>query len=406
MDTFILGITLFTMIVLTLVSIIVFARSKLVSSGDVNITINGEKTVTVPAGGKLLQTLAAEKLFVPSACGGGGTCAQCRVKVHAGGGSILPTEQGHISKREASCGDRLSCQVAVKQDMQIEVPEEVFGVRKWRCKVRSNDNVATFIKELILELPEGEDVNFRAGGYIQIEAPKYSLSYKDFDVDKEYHEDWDRFKIWDFNAESNEPIERAYSMANCPDEKGIVMLNVRIASPPPGSSGIPAGKMSSYIFNLKAGDEVVISGPFGEFYARETEKEMVFIGGGAGMAPMRSHLFDQFNRIKTKRKVTFWYGARSKKEMFYVEDFDKLDKENPNFSWHVALSDAMPEDKWKGHTGFIHNVLYEQYLKDHPAPEDCEFYMCGPPMMNQSVINMLLDLGVDREDIMLDDFGG
>ncbi len=406
MDTFILGITLFTMIVLTLVSIIVLARSKLVSSGDVNITINGEKTVTVPAGGKLLQTLASEKLFVPSACGGGGTCAQCRVKVHAGGGSILPTELGHINKREASCGDRLSCQVAVKQDMQIEVPEEVFGVKKWRCKVRSNDNVATFIKELILELPEGEDVNFRAGGYIQIEAPKYSLSYKDFDVDKEYHEDWDRFKIWDFNAESNEPIERAYSMANCPAEKGIVMLNVRIASPPPGSSGIPAGKMSSYIFNLKAGDEVVISGPFGEFYARETDKEMVFIGGGAGMAPMRSHLFDQFNRIKTNRKVTFWYGARSKKEMFYVEDFDKLDKDNPNFSWHVALSDAMPEDKWKGHTGFIHNVLYEQYLKDHPAPEDCEFYMCGPPMMNQSVINMLLDLGVDREDIMLDDFGG
>ena len=296
MDTFILGITLFTMIVLTLVSIIVLARSKLVSSGDVSITINGEKTVTVPAGGKLLQTLAAEKLFVPSACGGGGTCAQCRVKVHAGGGSILPTELGHINKREASCGDRLSCQVAVKQDMQIEVPEEVFGVRKWRCKVRSNDNVATFIKELILELPEGEDVNFRAGGYIQIEAPKYSLSYKDFEVDKQYHEDWDRFKIWDFNAESNEPIERAYSMANCPAEKGIVMLNVRIASPPPGSSGIPAGKMSSYIFNLKAGDEVVISGPFGEFYARETDKEMVFIGGGAGMAPMRSHLFDQFNR--------------------------------------------------------------------------------------------------------------
>ncbi len=406
MDTFILGITLFTMIVLTLVSIIVLARSKLVSSGDVSITINGEKTVTVPAGGKLLQTLAAEKLFVPSACGGGGTCAQCRVKVHAGGGSILPTELGHINKREASCGDRLSCQVAVKQDMQIEVPEEVFGVRKWRCKVRSNDNVATFIKELILELPEGEDVNFRAGGYIQIEAPKYSLSYKDFEVDKQYHEDWDRFKIWDFNAESNEPIERAYSMANCPAEKGIVMLNVRIASPPPGSSGIPAGKMSSYIFNLKAGDEVVISGPFGEFYARETDKEMVFIGGGAGMAPMRSHLFDQFNRIKTNRKVTFWYGARSKKEMFYVEDFDKLDKENSNFSWHVALSDAMPEDKWKGHTGFIHNVLFEQYLKDHPAPEDCEYYMCGPPIMNQCVTNMLLDLGVDKEDIMLDDFGG
>ena len=406
MDTFVLGITLFTMIVLSLVTVIIFARSKLVATGDVNITINGEKTITVPAGGKLLQTLAAEKLFVPSACGGGGTCAQCRVKIHSGGGSILPTEQGHINKREASCGDRLSCQVAVKQDMDIEVPEEVFGIKKWRCKVTSNDNVATFIKELILELPEGEDVDFRAGGYIQIEAPKYSLSYKEFDVAKEYHEDWDRFKIWDVNAEIDEPIERAYSMANCPAEKGIVMLNVRIASPPPGSKGIPAGKMSSYIFNLKKGDHVVISGPFGEFYARDTEKEMVFIGGGAGMAPMRSHLFDQFNRIKTDRKISFWYGARSKKEMFYVEDFDKLDEENKNFSWHVALSDSIPEDNWEGHKGFIHNILFEEYLKNHPAPEDCEYYMCGPPIMNQSVTNMLLDLGVDKEDIMLDDFGG
>jgi Na+-transporting NADH:ubiquinone oxidoreductase subunit F len=406
METFVLGVTLFTMIVISLVMVIVFARSKLVSTGDVNITINGEKILTVPAGGKLLQTLAAQKLFVPSACGGGGTCAQCRVKIHSGGGSILATEEGHINKRQAACGDRLSCQVAVKQDMQIEVPEEVFGVQKWQCKVRSNDNVATFIKELVLELPEGEDVKFRAGGYIQIEAPAYSISYKDFEVDEQYHEDWDRFKIWDVNSKVDEPIERAYSMANYPDEKGIVMLNVRIASPPPGSQGIPAGQMSSYIFNLTKGDEVTISGPFGEFYARETEKEMVFIGGGAGMAPMRSHLFDQLDRLSTKRKITFWYGARSKKEMFYVEDFDKLQKQNDNFTWHVALSDAIPEDNWTGHTGFIHNILYEQYLKDHPAPEDCEYYMCGPPIMNQAVINMLVDLGVDREDIMLDDFGG
>ena len=416
MDTFILGITLFTMIVLTLVSIIVLARSKLVSSGDVNITINGEKTVTVPAGGKLLQTLASEKLFVPSACGGGGTCAQCRVKVHAGGGSILPTELGHINKREASCGDRLSCQVAVKQDMQIEVPEEVFGVRKWRCKVRSNDNVATFIKELILELPEGEDVNFRAGGYIQIEAPKYSLSYKDFDVDKEYHEDWDRFKIWDFNAESNEPIERAYSMANCPAEKGIVMLNVRIASPPPGSSGIPAGKMSSYIFNLKAGDEVVISGPFGEFYARETDKEMVFIGGGAGMAPMRSHLFDQFNRIKTNRKVTFWYGGRSKRELFYLDHFRALEKDFENFKFYVALSEPMDEDNWKvkeglnghgdGFKGFVHQCVIDNYLNDHETPEDIEVYFCGPPLMNQAIEKMADDFGIPPENVRFDDFGG
>lgn len=406
METFTLGVALFTMIVISLVTLIIFAKSKLVSTGDVNITINGEKTITVPAGGKLLQTLAAEKLFVPSACGGGGTCAQCRVRIHSGGGSILATEQGHINKREAACGDRLSCQVAVKQDMQIEVPEEVFGIQKWRCKVRSNDNVATFIKELVLELPEGEDVKFRAGGYIQIEAPAYSLSYKDFEVDEEYHPDWDRFKIWDFTSEVPEPIERAYSMANYPGEKGIVMLNVRIASPPPGSSGIPAGKMSSYIFNLKAGDEVTISGPFGEFFARETKKEMIFVGGGAGMAPMRSLIFDQMDRLHTDRKVTFWYGARSKREMFYVEDFDRLQAGNDNFTWHVALSDAMSEDKWTGYTGFIHNVLFEEYLKNHSAPEDCEYYMCGPPIMNQSVINMLLDLGVDREDIMLDDFGG
>ena len=406
METFTLGIVFFTMIVITLVTVIMFAKSKLVSTGDVNITINGEKTVSVPAGGKLLQTLAAEKLFVPSACGGGGTCAQCRVKIHSGGGSILPTEEGHITKRDAACGDRLSCQVAVKQDMEIEVPEEVFGVKKWVCRVRSNENVATFIKELVLELPEGEDVDFRAGGYIQIEAPAYSLSYRDFDVAEEYHEDWDRFKIWDFNSEVTEPVERAYSMANYPEEKGIIMLNVRIASPPPGSTGIPSGQMSSYIFNLKPGDEVTISGPFGEFFARETKKEMVFIGGGAGMAPMRSHLLDQLDRIKTDRKITFWYGARSKREMFYVDDFDRLQEENKNFTWHVALSDAMEEDEWTGHTGFIHNVLFDEYLKDHPAPEDCEFYMCGPPMMNQSCINMLLDLGVDGEDIMLDDFGG
>ena len=406
METFGLGVVFFTLIVLSLVAVISIARSKFVSSGDVNIIINDEKTISVPAGGKLLQTLASAQLFVPSACGGGGTCAQCRVKIHTGGGSILPTEEGHITKREAACGDRLSCQVAVKQDMRIEVPEEVFGVKKWQCKVKSNHNVATFIKELVLELPEGEDVNFRAGGYIQIEAPAHSLSYRDFDIEEEYHPDWDQFKIWDVTSKVDEPIERAYSMANYPEEKGIIMLNVRVASPPPGSVGIPAGQMSSYIFNLKPGDEVTISGPFGEFFARETEKEMVFIGGGAGMAPMRSHLLDQLDRIKTKRKITFWYGARSKREMFYVEDFDRLERENENFSWHVALSDALPEDDWNGYTGFIHNVLFEEYLKEHPAPEDCEFYMCGPPMMNTSVINMLIDLGVDPEDIMLDDFGG
>ena len=406
METFGLGVLLFTLIVLSLVTVILFARNALVSTGDVNITINGEKTIAVPAGGKLLQTLAAEKLFVPSACGGGGTCAQCRVRILSGGGSILPTELSHITKREANHGDRLSCQVAVKQDMEVEVPEEVFGVKKWECTVRSNDNVATFIKELVLELPEGENVNFRAGGYIQIEAPPHKLNYTDFEVADEYREDWDKFNLWQYNSTVSESIERAYSMANYPEEKGIIMLNVRVASPPPGSTGIPAGQMSSYIFDLKPGDKVTISGPFGEFFARETKKEMIFVGGGAGMAPMRSHIFDQLRRIKTDRKITFWYGARSKREMFYVEDFDGLDETNDNFEWHVALSDALPEDDWDGYTGFIHNVLFEQYLKDHPAPEDCEYYLCGPPIMNQSVINMLVELGVDREDIMLDDFGG
>ncbi|MEM9880248.1 MAG: NADH:ubiquinone reductase (Na(+)-transporting) subunit F [Pseudomonadota bacterium] len=406
MATFGLGILLFSILVLALVSVILFARSKLVASGNVNITINGEKTISVPSGGKLLQTLAEAKLFVPSACGGGGTCAQCRVKIHAGGGSILPTEQSHITKREAAGGDRLSCQVAVKQDMDVVVPEEVFGVKKWECEVVSNDNVATFIKALVLKLPEGEDVNFRAGGYIQITAPPHQLKYADFDIGEEYRPDWDKFNLWQYESVVDEEIQRAYSMANYPEEKGMIMLNVRCASPPPGSEGIPPGQMSSYIFSLKPGDKVTISGPFGEFFARDTGKEMVFVGGGAGMAPMRSHIFDQLKRLHSDRKITFWYGARSKREMFFVEDFDGLAETNENFQWHVALSDALPEDDWDGYKGFIHNVLLEEYLKDHPAPEDCEYYMCGPPIMNQSVINMLLELGVDREDIMLDDFGG
>ena len=401
-----LGVGFFTAIVLALVAIILFAKSKLVSSGNVTININGEKDIEVPAGGKLLGALAEASLFVPSACGGGGTCAQCRVKIHDGGGSILPTEETHITKREAACGDRLSCQVTVKQDMTIEVPEEVFGVKQWRCKVRSNDNVATFIKELVLELPEGENVDFRAGGYIQIECPPHTVQYTEFEVEDEYRPDWDHFNLWQYQSTVAETVVRAYSMANYPEEKGIIMLNVRIASPPPRSQGLPPGQMSSYIFNLKEGDEVTISGPFGEFFAKETKAEMVFVGGGAGMAPMRSHIFDQLERIETDRKMTFWYGARSKREMFYVEDFDRLAAEHDNFEWHVALSDPQPEDDWEGDTGFIHNVLLENYLKDHEAPEDCEFYMCGPPMMNAAVISMLHELGVEDENILLDDFGG
>ena len=403
----VLGVAMFTGVVLALVVIILAAKSKLVSSGDVTIIVNDEKKITAPAGGKLLNVLADNKLFVSSACGGGGTCAQCKVRVLDGGGEILETEKSHITKREAKHGERLSCQVTVKQDMKVEVEDEVFGVKKWKCKVRSNDNVATFIKELVLELPEGESVPFKAGGYIQIERPAgLAIDYKDFDVAEEYREDWDKFNLWKFKSVESEETIRAYSMANYPEEHGIIMLNVRIASPPPGKDDVPPGIMSSYIFNLKPGDEVTISGPFGEFFARDTDKEMVFVGGGAGMAPMRSHIFDQFKRIKTDRKVTFWYGARSVREMFYTEDFDEIQKENPNFTWHVALSDALPTDNWDGYTGFIHNVLYEEYLKNHPAPEDCEYYLCGPPIMNQSVINMLINLGVEPEDIMLDDFGG
>ena len=401
-----LGVSFFLAIVLSLVGVILLAKSKLVAEGDVEITINGERTITAPVGEKLLATLAAANLFVPSACGGGGTCAQCRVKIFEGGGTLLPTEQAHINKREARSGCRLSCQVAVKNDMKIEVPEEVFGVKKWQCTVVSNENVATFIKNLVLRLPEGEEVNFRAGGYIQIDCPPHTVEYKNFDVQAEFREDWDKFDLWQYQSVVNEPVTRAYSMANYPDEKGLIMLNVRIASPPPGTEEIPPGVMSSYIFNLKSGDEVTISGPFGEFYARDTKNEMIFIGGGAGMAPMRSHIFDQLKRLHSDRKISFWYGARSKREMFFVEDFDGLASGNENFSWHVALSDPQEGDHWEGYTGFIHEVLYDNYLKDHPAPEDCEFYICGPPMMNAAVVNMLQGLGVEPDNILLDDFGG
>ena len=405
MNEIVLGVVLFTFVVLMLVTMILFARSKMVASGNVSILINGEKELEAPVGSKLLGALAESKLFVSSACGGGGTCGQCKVKILEGGGSILPTEESHITKREARCGERLSCQVTVKQDMKIEVPEDVFGVKQWTCVV-SNDNVATFIKELVLKIPEGEEVPFRAGGYIQIECPAHEVHYKDFEIDEQYHADWDKFNVWKYTSKVNGPVVRAYSMANYPLEKDIIMLNVRIASPPPRNDGVPPGIMSSYIWSLKAGDKVQISGPFGEFFAKETEAEMVFIGGGAGMAPMRSHIFDQLRRIKSNRKISFWYGARSLREAFYSDEFDKLAEENDNFDWYLALSDPLDEDNWTGETGFIHQVLLENYLKDHPAPEDCEYYMCGPPMMNSAVINMLKELGVEDENIMLDDFGG
>ena len=407
-EVIILGVVMFTAVVLALVAVILAARAKMVSSGNVTIEINDdpEKSITVPAGGKLLQTLADKGIFLASACGGGGTCAQCKCQVLDGGGSMLPTEESHFTLREGKEGWRLSCQVAVKQDMKVHVEDDVFGVKKWECTVESNPNVATFIKELTLRLPEGENVDFRAGGYVQLEAPPHEVHYKDFDIQEEFRGDWDKFDMWQFVSKVDEPVIRAYSMANYPEERGLVKFNIRIASPPPGSQGIPPGQMSSYVFSLKPGDTITVYGPFGEFFAKETNNEMVFIGGGAGMAPMRSHIFDQLKRLNSTRKISFWYGARSVREAFYVEEFDKLAEENENFTWHLALSDPLPEDNWTGYTGFIHNVLYEHYLKEHEAPEDCEYYMCGPPMMNASVIKMLEDMGVEPENILLDDFGG
>jgi Na+-transporting NADH:ubiquinone oxidoreductase subunit F len=404
----ILGVVMFTLIVLALVLVILFAKSKLVPTGDITISVNGdpEKAITTGAGDKLLGALSASGIFVSSACGGGGSCGQCRVKVKSGGGDILPTELDHISKGEAREGERLACQVNVKSDMAIELPEEIFGVKKWECTVLSNDNEATFIKELVLQIPNGEEVPFRAGGYIQIEAEPHHIKYADFDIPEEYRGDWDKFNLFRYESVVTEPSIRAYSMASYPEERGLIKLNVRIATPPPNNPDVKPGVMSSYIWSLKAGDTCTISGPFGEFFAKDTDNEMVFIGGGAGMAPMRSHIFDQLLRLKSQRKMTFWYGARSVREMFYIEDFDKLQAENENFAWHCALSDPQPEDNWDGYTGFIHNVIYENYLKDHDAPEDCEYYMCGPPMMNSAVIGMLKDLGVEDENILLDDFGG
>ena len=403
--TIVAGALMFTVVVMALVTLILLARARLVSSGDVNIEINGdpEKSITVPAGGKLLNTLADAGIYLSSACGGGGTCAQCKCQVIEGGGSMLPTEKGHFTMGEAKDHWRLSCQVAVKQDMKIEVEPEFFGVKQWECEVVSNHNVATFIKELVLKIPEGESVDFRAGGYVQLEIGPHEVQYKDFEIEERFRDDWEKFGLFNLSSKSNDTTIRAYSMANYPEEKGIIKFNIRIATPPPRTNH-PPGIMSSYVFNLKPGDKVKVFGPFGEFFAKETDNEMVFVGGGAGMAPMRSHIFDQLCRLHSNRKITFWYGARSKKEMFYVEDFDKLAEEHDNFEWHVALSEPQPEDNWEGYTGFIHNVVHDQYLKDHPAPEDCEYYMCGPPIMNASVIKMLKDLGVEDENISLDEF--
>jgi len=406
MQEILFSVILFTSILLVLAVLILWVKARLVPQGNVNIRVNEKLDLAAPTGGKLLGALAEAGIFVPSACGGGGTCGQCRVTVLKGGGSLLPTEASVISKCEASQGQRLACQVAVSQELEIRVAEDVFGVKKWQCTVRSNGNVATFIKELVLELPAGETLDFKAGGYIQIECPPHELSYSTFEIAEKYREDWQRYSLLALESKVTEPAIRAYSMANYPEENDIIMLNVRIATPPPSAgTRVPPGVMSSFIFNLKSGDEVTVSGPYGEFLAKDTDAEMVFIGGGAGMAPMRSHIFDQLKRLESSRKITFWYGARSLREAFYVDELDELQASHENFSWHLALSDPLPEDNWSGLVGFIHNVLYENYLKDHPAPEDCEYYMCGPPMMIAAVTRLLDDLGVEEENVLFDDFG-
>ena len=402
-------IIVFTGVILVLVLILNFAESQLLPQVDVSIEINGEpdKSIITRPGSTLLSALAEQSIFLPSACGGGGTCAMCECQVLEGGGEILPTETGHISRKKAKDNWRLSCQVKVKENMVIHVPDEIFSIQKWECAVESNKNVATFIKELVLNLPEGENLNFQAGGYIQIDIPEYlNLTFNDFSVEDEYHPDWDKYKIWDLVANNHESVFRAYSMANHPAEGNRVMLNVRIATPPPPLwDEAPPGLASSYIFNLKKGDKVNISGPYGEFFIKDSEKEMVYIGGGAGMAPMRSHLFHLFQTLKTGRKVSFWYGARSVREMFYDNDFKKIQNEFPNFSYQVALSEPEPEDNWDGPTGFIHQVLHDDYLKDHEDPTDVEYYMCGPPPMINACDNMLDSLGVEREMIAYDSFG-
>ena len=408
-EQIILSVAVFSGLVLMLVLILNFAESKLLPQGDVTIEINGdsEKNITTRPGSTLLSVLAGQSVFLPSACGGGGTCAMCECQVMEGGGEILPTETGHISRSKAKENWRLACQVKIKDNMKIQVPDEIFSIQKWEATVESNNNVATFIKELVLNLPEGENLKFQAGGYIQIDIPEYhNLSFSDFEIENEYHPDWDQYKIWDLVANNDEPVFRAYSMANHPAEGNRVMLNVRIATPPPALwNEAPPGLASSYIFNLKPGDKVTISGPYGEFFIKDTKREMVYIGGGAGMAPMRSHLFHLFQTLKTGRKVSFWYGARSVREMFYDEHFKEIENKFPNFSYNVALSEPMEEDNWSGHTGFIHQVLHDEYLKNHEDPTEIEYYMCGPPPMINACDGMLDSLGVDKEMIAYDSFG-
>ncbi len=407
----IISVAAFLALTLILVGLLLFAKAKLTPSGVVRININdGEKSIEVNPGSSLLSTLANNKIFLPSACGGGGTCGMCKCQVVKGGGEILPTEVGFFSRKQIQNNWRLGCQVKVKEDLDIVVPEEVLGIKKWECEVVSNHNVATFIKEFVVKLPEGENLKFKSGGYIQIDIPACEVDFKNMDVEPEYREDWDQMKIWDLKMKNPEPTFRAYSMANHPAEGNIIMLNIRIATPPfdratGGFLKVNPGISSSYIFSRKPGDKVSISGPYGEFFIRPTDNEIIFVGGGAGMAPMRSHIFHLFKTEKTTRKVSFWYGARSLREVFYEEDFREIEREFPNFSFHIALSDAKPEDNWTGPTGFIHQVLFDNYIKNHEAPEDIEYYLCGPPMMTEAVTKMLDEQGVPAENVMYDNFG-
>ena len=424
------AIVAFTVVILALVLVLLFAQAKLVQSGDVTIMVNGEREIKVAAGSTLLNTLSAEKIFLPSACGGGGTCAMCKCQISEGGGDVLPTEEGHLSRKEQADKVRLSCQVKVKNDMSVEVPEEVFGIKKWECEVISNYNVSTFIKEFVVRLPEGETLDFEAGGYIQIDVPVIEVDYKNIDITahpddhanpEEFKGEWDKFGLWDLKMKNDEPIFRAYSMANHPAEGNIVMLTIRIATPPwdrakNGWMDVNPGICSSYVFGCKIGDKVTISGPYGEFFIKETEAEMIYVGGGAGMAPMRSHLFHLFHTLKTGRKVSYWYGGRSKRELFYIDHFRKIEKDFPNFQFNIVLSDPLPEDNWQvkdgvdgdgdGFTGFVHQSLIDNYLSLHKEPEEIEFYFCGPPMMNQAVLKMTDDFGIPPENVAFDDFGG
>jgi Na+-transporting NADH:ubiquinone oxidoreductase subunit F len=400
------------LVILILVGILIVAKEKLTPSGDLRIVINGdaEHAMTVETGSTLLSALAIHSVYLPSACGGGGTCALCRCQILEGGGDVLPTETNHLNRKEVADNWRLACQVKVRQDMRIKVPEEIFGIRKWECEVASNHNVATFIKELVVRLPDGEVLDFQSGGYIQIDVPPSEIDFHDFEVAGEFRADWDKFKLWDLKMVNDEPLFRAYSMANHPAEGNIVMLNVRIATPPfdrakGGWMDVNPGVCSSYVFSLSPGDKVTISGPYGEFFIKDSDREMVYIGGGAGMAPLRSHIFHLFHTLKTNRKVSYWYGGRSSRELFYTDHFRDIEKNSPSFSYHIALSEPLPEDDWDGPTGFIHQVLYDNYLKDHPEPEEIEYYLCGPPMMLTACMKMLDDLGVPEENIAFDDFG-